>query len=185
MASMVTLVRVLEAKDPYTKGHSERVSEMAQIMAQHKWGAVPETSALALAGRLHDIGKVAIRTEVLNKPGALEDDEWAHVQTHPIVGERILSPIVRLSNVIDAIRHHHERFDGKGYPDSLTGDSIPEWARVLAIADAYDAMTSNRPYRRAFDPARAAKEISANAGKQFDPEWARLFMELFETGTIG
>ena len=156
MASMVTLVRVLEAKDPYTKGHSERVSEMAQIMAQHMWGAVPETSALALAGRLHDIGKVAIRTEVLNKPGALEDDEWAHVQTHPIVGERILSPIVRLSNVIDAIRHHHERFDGKGYPDSLTGDSIPEWARVIAIADAYDAMTSNR-----------------------------LFMELFETGTIG
>jgi len=185
VASMVTLVRVLEAKDPYTKGHSERVSEMAEIMAQHMWGAIPDTSELALAGRLHDIGKVAIRTEVLNKPGSLEDDEWVHIRTHPVVGERILSPIVRLSRVIDAIRHHHERFDGTGYPDNLTGNNIPEGARILAIADAYDAMTSNRPYRRALEPARAAREISDNAGKQFDPKWTRLFLELFETGTIG
>ena len=185
VASMVTLVRVLEAKDPYTKGHSERVSEMAEIMAKHMWGAIPDTSELALAGRLHDIGKVAIRTEVLNKPGSLEDDEWVHIRTHPVVGERILSPIVRLSRVIDAIRHHHERFDGTGYPDNLTGNNIPEGARILAIADAYDAMTSNRPYRRAFDPARAAKEIKAQAGQQFDPKWAQLFLDLFETGTIG
>jgi len=185
VASMVTLVRVLEAKDPYTKGHSERVSEMAEIMAQHMWGAIPDTSELALAGRLHDLGKVAIRTEVLNKPGSLEDDEWVHIRTHPVVGERILSPIVRLSSVIGAIRHHHERFDGTGYPDNLTGDNIPEGARILAIADAYDAMTSNRPYRRAFDPARAAKEIKAKAGQQFDPKWAQLFLDLFETGTIG
>jgi HD-GYP domain-containing protein (c-di-GMP phosphodiesterase class II) len=158
---------------------------MAEIMAQHMWGAIPETSELALAGRLHDIGKVAIRTEVLNKPGSLEDDEWVHIRTHPVVGERILSPIVRLSRVIDAIRHHHERFDGTGYPDNLTGNNIPEGARILAIADAYDAMTSNRPYRRAFDPARAAKEIKAQAGQQFDPKWAQLFLDLFETGTIG
>ncbi len=185
VASMVTLVRVLEAKDPYTKGHSERVSEMAEIMAQHMWGAIPDTSELALAGRLHDIGKVAIRTEVLIKPGSLEDVEWVHIRTHPVVGERILSPIVRLSRVIDAIRHHHERFDGTGYPDNLTGNNIPEGARILAIADAYDAMTSNRPYRRAFDPARAAKEIKAQAGQQFDPKWAQLFLDLFETGTIG
>jgi len=185
VASLVALVRVLEAKDPYTKGHSERVSEMAEIIAQHMWGAIPRTSELALAGKLHDIGKVAIRTEVLNKPGPLEDDEWAHVRTHPVAGERILSPIVRLSSVIHAIRHHHERFDGAGYPDNLTGNNIPEGARILAIADAYDAMTSNRPYRRAFDPARAAKEISSNAGKQFDPKWVKLFLELFETGTIG
>jgi len=185
VASMVALVRVLEAKDPYTQGHSERVSETAEIMAQHVWGAVPKTSELALAGRLHDIGKAAIRTEVLNKPGLLEDDEWAHIRTHPVVGERMLSPVVKLSNVIDAIRHHHERFDGKGYPDNLMGNNIPEGARILAIADAYDAMTSNRPYRRALEPARAAREISDNAGKQFDPKWTRLFLELFETGTIG
>ena len=102
---MVSLVRVLEAKDPCTQGHSERVSETTQILAEHMWGAIPKASELALAGRLHDIGEVAIRTEVLNKPGHLEDDEWAHVRTHPVVGQRILSPVVRLSGVIDAVRH--------------------------------------------------------------------------------
>lgn len=185
VASMTTLVHVLEAKDPYTRGHSERVSEIARIMAQHVWGVVPETSALALAGQLHDIGKVALRTDVLNKPEPLEDHEREHIREHPVAGARILSPVIELSGVIKAVRHHHERFDGDGYPDRLAGSDIPEKARALAIADAYDAMTSNRPYRRALDPEQAAKEIRANAGKQFDPEWVELFLDLFNTGTLG
>ena len=185
VASMTTLVHVLEAKDPYTAGHSDRVSEMAETMAMHAWGVAPKTSELALAGKLHDIGKVGLRTEVLNKPGPLDEDEWDHVRSHPVAGERILSPIVKLSEVTRIVRHHHERFDGRGYPDSLGSTDIPEGARILSIADAYDAMTSNRPYRRALDPRLAAKEIRANAGKQFDPVWAELFLDLFETGTIG
>ena len=185
VASMTTLVHVLEAKDPYTKGHSERVSEIARTMAQHVWGVLPETSQLTLAGQLHDIGKVAIRTEVLNKPEPLEEHERDHIREHPVAGAHILSPLIELSGVIKAVRHHHERFDGEGYPDRLAGNHIPEKARVLAIADAYDAMTSNRPYRRALDPELAAKEIQAKAGKQFDPEWVELFLDLFKTGTLG
>lgn len=185
VASMTALVNVLEAKDPYTAGHSDRVSEMAETMAMHAWGVAPATSELALAGKLHDIGKVGLRTEVLNKPGPLNEDEWHHVRTHPEAGERILSPIVKLSAVTRIVRHHHERFDGTGYPDGLAGTDIPEGSRILSIADAYDAMTSNRPYREALDPVLAAKEIRANAGKQFDPQWTELFLDLFETGTIG
>lgn len=185
ISSMTTLVNVLEAKDPYTAGHSDRVSEIMRIVAYHVWGVSPEVSTLVLAGRLHDIGKVGAKTEVLNKPGPLEDEEWDHVKMHPVVGERILSPIIELSGLTKIVRHHHERFDETGYPDGLVGADIPEGARILGIADAYDAMTSDRPYRRALEPEQAIEEITAKAGEQFDPKWAKVFVELFKTGTLG
>ena len=116
----------------------------------------------------------------MNKPGPLDEDEWDHVRSHPVAGERILSPIVRLSEVTKIVRHHHERFDGRGYPDRLAGTDIPEASRILCIADAYDAMTSNRPYRRALDPARAAKEIRAMP-ETVRPQWT-VFLDLLRRG---
>lgn len=185
VSSMSSLVNVLEAKDPYTEGHSLRVCETAVKMAEHRWGVSQEARDVELAAKLHDIGKIAIREAVLNKPARLTDEEFAHIKTHPVIGERILSPFGKLKAVTLYIRHHHERFDGSGYPDGLSGEQIPVGARILAIADSYDAMVSTRPYRAAMEPAKAVKEIESGAGTQFDPEWCEVFLELFRSGSLG
>ncbi len=185
VSSMTSLVTVLEAKDAYTKGHSLRVCETATKMAEHRWGVSQESKDVELAARLHDIGKVGIREAVLNKPDRLDDEEFDHVKTHPVIGERILSPFERLRPVAQQVRHHHERFDGLGYPDGLSGERIPAGARILAVADSYDAMTSARPYRAAMEPMKAVKEIELGAGTQFDPQWCEVFLELFHSGTVG
>lgn len=185
VSSMTSLVNVLEAKDPYTEGHSLRVRETAAKMAEHRWGVSQELRDVDLAAKLHDIGKVGIREAVLNKPGRLTDEEFAHIKTHPIIGEKILSPFVKLRAVAQQIRHHHERFNGSGYPDGLSGEQIPVGARILAVADSYDAMTSTRPYRAAMDPMDAVKEIELGAGTQFDPQWCEVFLELFHSGSLG
>ncbi len=185
VSAMTSLVNALEAKDPYTKGHSLRVSETASRMAEHVYGVSPEAREVQLAGMLHDIGKVGLRESVLHKPGRLTPEEFEHVKEHPVIGERILLPIERFRGVAKLARHHHERFDGMGYPDGLKGKEIPEGARILAIADSYDAMTSDRPYRGPMEPERAAEEIKKNLGSQFDPEWGRVFLELFYSGTVG
>ena len=184
-SAMTSLVNALEAKDPYTKGHSLRVSETASQMAEHVYGVSPEAREMELAGKLHDIGKVGLRESVLHKPARLTPEEFEHVKEHPLIGERILLPFERFHGVSKLVRHHHERFDGMGYPDGLKGKEIPEGARILAIADSYDAMTSVRPYREPMKPERAAEEIKKNLGSQFDPEWGRVFLELFYSGTVG
>lgn len=185
MASMVSLVTALEAKDKYTAGHSLRVAELATKMAEHRWGPSPQSREIDLAGKVHDVGKVGIREAVLGKPGRLTEEEFRHIQEHPAIGERILTPVDRLGNVARLARHHHERFDGKGYPDGLKGEDIPVGARILAIADTYDAMTSARPYRDPMKPEQAAAEIRKNLGTQFDATWGQLFLDLFHSGTIG
>jgi HD-GYP domain-containing protein (c-di-GMP phosphodiesterase class II) len=120
----------------------------------------------------------------LNKPGGLTDEEFHNIKEHPIMGQNILMSIENLKSVAKMIRHHHEKFDGRGYPDNLNGDSIPEGAKILAIADSYDAMTSERPYRPPMDTKKAAQEIERNSGTQFDPKWVKVFLELFYAGNI-
>lgn len=185
VASGSALITALEAKDPYTKGHSLRVSEVSVKMAEYIWGASKESREIKLAAQFHDIGKVGVRESVLNKPGKLTEEEFAHVREHTIVGERILTPIDRLRPIARIVRHHHERFDGRGYPGGLGGEEIPEGSRVLALADTYDAMTSVRPYRPALTHEDAVEEIKRNLGTQFCPRFGRIFLELFYSGSIG
>ncbi len=183
--SMTSLVNTLEAKDPYTKGHSMRIGEISVRMAEHVMGISPELRDIELAGKLHDIGKVGVREAVLNKPDRLTQDEFEHMKSHAEIGWRILSPIDMLKNVAIFVRHHHERFDGKGYPDGLMGEKIPVCSRIMAIADTYDAMTSARPYREAMASEHAIDEIKKNLGTQFDSQWGKVFLDLFYTGVVG
>jgi HD-GYP domain-containing protein (c-di-GMP phosphodiesterase class II) len=184
ISSTFSLITILEAKDPYTKGHSLRVCDISTKIADYKWGPSTETKQVELAAKFHDIGKVGIREEVLHKSGRLTVEEFDHIKEHPIIAEKILAPIGRLKPVIKIIRHHHEWFDGSGYPDGLKGAAIPEGSRILALADTYDAMTSTRPYRAAMPAEKAAEEIKRNLGTQFCPQFGNLFLELFDSGTI-
>ncbi len=185
ISSMTSLVNALEAKDPYTKGHSLRVCDMAMKMAEHRYGVSQKVKEVELSSKLHDIGKVGIREIVLNKPEKLTDEEFNHIKEHPIIGEKILMPIEKLKSPAKAARHHHERFDGTGYPDGLKGEEIPESSRVISIVDTYDAMTSARPYRPPMKAEKAAEEIKKNLGIQFDPQWGEMFLDLFYSGSIG
>jgi len=176
--TITSFAHVLEAKDTYTEGHSRRVAESAVRMATSLSLSSQEVENMRLAGLLHDIGKVGIREKTLNKPGKLTSKEYDEVKTHPLISERILQPIEELRIVVKDIKHHHERYDGLGYPSGLQGTDIPFGARILALADAYDAMTSERPYRPAFTPDQALAEIKANAGTQFDPQLALHFLSI-------
>jgi response regulator RpfG family c-di-GMP phosphodiesterase len=172
LASLQSLADALEVKDRYTRGHSVRVSRYAAILA-HRLG-VPESDVrqIELGGHVHDIGKIGVREDVLNKPGALTAQEYEHIMTHPLVGWRILSPLLPDAPLIlNIVRSHHERFDGRGVPDRLAGRAIPIEARIAAVADSFDAMTSGRPYRRGaqMSLAEALAEIERCSGTQFDP----------------
>jgi len=176
VSSIKALAQALEAKDEYTQGHSARVAEESVRIAKYLSLPEHEIEGLWLAGFLHDIGKIGIRETVLNKPGKLNSSEWEQVQQHPVLAEKILEPIEELAAVICTVRHHHERFDGSGYPDGLKGSEIPLGARVLAVADAYDALTSRRPYRDALPQSEALTVLEEAAGTQFDSVIVRAFM---------
>jgi putative nucleotidyltransferase with HDIG domain len=180
LSSVMALANTLEAKDPYTVGHSQRVAALAERMARKLGLSEAETEHIRLAGLLHDIGKIGIREDIINKPGPLAPEEYDHIRTHPGVSERILLPVRELNGALQIIRHHHERWNGSGYPDGLKGQEIPTGARLLAIADAYDAMTSKRPYRPAMTSEDALKELSRTAGTDFDPTLSRLFVEMIQ-----
>jgi putative nucleotidyltransferase with HDIG domain len=176
--SIKALAQALEAKDEYTQGHSARVAKESVNIARYLSLSDAEVQRVWLAGYLHDIGKIGIRETVLNKPGKLDEEEWNLIQQHPVVAGKILGPIPELSDIIDIIVHHHERYDGSGYPDGLDGSSIPLGARILSVADAYDALTSRRPYRDALASEEAHRILEAAAGTQFDPVIARAFLDL-------
>ena len=139
-----------------------------------------ELDLLKLISELHDIGKIAIDDSILNKPGKLDDKEWEAIKKHPEIGYRILSATPEYSEIAQDILSHHERYDGKGYPRGLVGEEIPIRARIISIADAFDAMISDRPYRKAMTTYEAIEEIKRNSGSQFDPEISKIFLDLFE-----
>ena len=166
------LVATVEAKDIYTYGHSARVSKLSRQMAERMGFSEEQQEEIKVAGLLHDIGKIGIPEAILSKPGRLTDEEWEYIRSHPQIGESIIAQMgsERLAAIRLMVRHHHERLDGSGYPDGLSGDAIPLGARLLAVADAYDAMTSNRPYRTPFSSQAAIEELRSNAGTQFNAD---------------
>lgn len=176
--ALTALVYALEAKDKYTSGHSQRVAEISVSIAREMGLSRQDIAGIRLAGLIHDIGKIGVRASVLNKPDRLNDDEYQHIKTHPEIGEHILTPVVEDEQILKAVRHHHERYDGTGYPDGLSGEQIPLGAKILAVADAYDAITSERPYRVAMDAQNAYHEIERYRGSQFDPEVADTFLKI-------
>jgi putative two-component system response regulator len=178
LSAIDSLVRALEARDPYTSGHSLRVRTYSLRLADALGLDSRQQRRLSLAARLHDIGKVGVAEAILHKAGPLNAAEIEQVRAHPVIGERILTPIIRNRSVLAAIRSHHERYDGGGYPDGLAGDHVPFLARILALADCFDALTSCRAYRKPLPPAEALAQIQAGAGTQFDPVLSRAFCEL-------
>jgi putative nucleotidyltransferase with HDIG domain len=173
------LTGAIEARDPYTRGHSARVTALAEEVALRLGWSEQRLASLRIGGSLHDIGKLAVSDEVLRKEGRLDDGELAQIREHPKIGARILLGMATLREAIPYVLYHHERWDGDGYPSGKAGEEIPIEARVLAIADAFDAMTSDRPYRRALSRSEALAEVERCAGTQFDPDIARVFLELF------
>ena len=170
------LSAAIDAKDPYTCGHSERVARIAVRLGEEMGLTRGETSDLYLAGLLHDLGKIGIRDSVLCKEGPLSDEEYLHIQEHPVTGERIIANVTRLAYLRPGVRGHHERFDGKGYPDGLVGEAIPRMARILAVADACDAMMSARRYRSALSEVRIEEIFREGAGTQWDPRIVQHFL---------
>ncbi|HNW33542.1 MAG TPA: HD domain-containing protein [Candidatus Ozemobacteraceae bacterium] len=176
--TLAALTQAIDAKDSYTHGHSERVTQYSVELARAMGLEEPKIENLKLAGMLHDIGKIGIPENILNKPGRLTDEEFDVIKSHPELGVRILHRVEFLAPVIPIIRHHHERFDGHGYPSGLGCEEIPYGARLVAIADTYDAMTSDRPYRKAMEMETALAEIIRCKGTQFDPELADAFVKM-------
>lgn len=175
------LAVALDARDPYTSGHSERVSHYAGTMAAHAKLPDTEVEQIRFAGILHDIGKIGISDFILNKKGALDAEEYALIQSHPGIGADMIKNIGFLDQVGVYIRHHHERYDGTGYPDKLQGDQIPLGARIIGVADAFDAMTCDRVYRPGMSPEEAISRLKSGRGTQFDAEMVDCFIEVWET----
>jgi putative nucleotidyltransferase with HDIG domain len=174
------LAQALEEKDAYTRGHSARVARYAVAIARQMKLESEVVDTIALGAELHDIGKIGVRESVLVKAGKLTDDEYRHIMEHPVIGARILGPLMRdAPKALAIVRSHHERLDGKGLPDGLAGDRIPLEARVVTVADSFDAMTSERPYRPARSVQHAVRELQAGKTVQFDPRAVEGFLRAF------
>lgn len=182
LATMKSLATVIEAKDQTTRGHLDRTQAYGLALARRIDPVLAEKPTTGYGFFLHDIGKVGIPEHILCKAGPLSVDEWTVMRNHPIIGAQIVAPIAFLADAVELIRHHHERFDGAGYPDGLAGEEIPLAARVFSVADSFDAMTSDRPYRGSIGIERALAEIRGGAGTQWDPEVVRVFVQMIEVG---
>ncbi len=183
-ASLSMLANAIEARDRSTRSHVERVSAYASAIAQELAWDDEHIDALVFGSILHDIGKIGVREAVLCKTGKLSADEWQEMRQHPEVGARMIEPIPYLARAIPVVLHHHERWNGSGYPRGLAGETIPEGARLLAVVDTFDAMTSDRPYRPAVSPEAALEEIVRQSGVQFDPDMVDAFRRCWVRGEI-
>lgn len=179
-----SLAAAIETKDIYTRGHSERVTKYSELIARELGLEEKEINDLRLASLLHDIGKIGIDEKILRKPSKLTDIEFQEIKKHPIYAANILESIPQMKDIIPAIKHHHERYDGQGYPDGLKDDDIPFFARIISIADAFDAMSSSRPYREALPLDVCLQEIKICAGTQFDPEISNIAIKVLKRNYI-
>jgi hypothetical protein len=174
------LTSAIDAKDPYTCGHSDRVARISVRLAQQLGCAQEQISSIYMAGLLHDIGKIGIDDQVLRKPGRLTDAEFEHIKMHPLLGYKILAELRQLADALPVVLHHHEQWNGEGYPHQLTGEEIPQAARIVAVADAYDAMSSDRPYRKGMPAARVDEIFRQGSGEQWDPAVVSAFFAVRE-----
>ena len=177
-----SLADAIDAKDNYTKGHSGRVAVYSKEIARRYGYDEKQQEQVFMMGLLHDVGKIGVPDEVINKPGRLTDEEFAKIKKHPGIGGKILGNIKEMPELAAGAKWHHERYDGKGYPEGLSGDDISEEARIIAVADAYDAMTSNRSYRGALPVEAVRGEIEKGKGSQFDPKFADIMIEMIDEG---
>jgi putative two-component system response regulator len=178
-----SLASAIDAKDTYTNGHSDRVARYSREIARRAGYEGNRLEDIYMMGLLHDVGKIGIPDAVINKPARLTDEEYDIIKTHPIMGARILGNIKEMPKLANGARWHHERFDGRGYPDKLSGENIPEEARIIAVADAYDAMTSHRSYREPLPQGVVRAEIEKGRGSQFDSRFASIMLEMIDEDT--
>jgi HD-GYP domain-containing protein (c-di-GMP phosphodiesterase class II) len=177
------LASAIDAKDRYTHGHSTRVADYSKEIAETA-GKSPEfCEQVYFAALLHDVGKIGVPDQIINKDGKLTDDEFAFIKKHPVIGNEILSTISESPYLSTGAHYHHERYDGRGYPEGLKGEDIPELARIIGVADAYDAMTSTRSYRDPLPQQKVREELARGMGTQFDPEYARIMLHLIDLDT--
>ncbi len=181
---LTALSQAIEARDPYTRGHSERVSMLAQVVARRLGWKTSRLGALRLGALLHDVGKLNLDDAVLRKPGPLDEREFGEVKRHPQAGARLIRGFENLRPALPYVLFHHERWDGHGYPTGRSREQIPLGARIVAVVDAFDAMISMRPYRRALPVSSALAELERGAGTQFDPGVVRAFLSAWTAGEL-
>lgn len=184
IGSMRAFVAAIDAKDPYTRGHSERVAAHSRTIARQLGLDRAAEHKVWVGALLHDVGKIGIEDSVLTKPGVLTSEEYEEMKRHPVIGAEIMSRIDQLKEMIPAIRWHHEAWNGKGYPDALAGERIPLMARIVGVADTFDAITTNRPYQKAYEPAFAVQKLRELAGQRFDAKVVTAFLRAFEAGQV-
>ncbi len=184
LGTIQTLARAIDAKDPYTRGHSDRVTRYAVKIAKEMNLSESTIRNIEYSALIHDIGKIGIREAILTKKGKLSGTEYEIVKMHPLIGESIITPVKFLNGIAPLILYHHERFNGKGYLEGLRGEAIPLGARIISVADAFDAMTSDRPYRKALTKEEARKELEKESGKRFDPQVIKAFLRLLDRGEM-
>jgi len=180
MATVKALAQTIDAKDHYTHSHSENVTKYAVAIAKEMGFSQREVHTLREACQLHDLGKIGIHDYILNKSEKLTQEEWEKIRSHSLRGAEILEPLTFLDEVIILIRQHHERYDGTGYPNGLIGEEIKLGARIIAVADAFDAMTSERPYRKAYSKEYTISKLKETSGTQFDPQVVKAFLEVLK-----
>jgi HD-GYP domain-containing protein (c-di-GMP phosphodiesterase class II) len=178
------LAEAIEKRDPYTGGHTKRVLDFSMATAEYLGLNDDEIEKLKLAAILHDIGKIGIDDSILRKHAGLNNEEFAQMKAHPQMGAEIMEHVEKLKGIIPGMKHHHERFDGKGYPDGLKNGDIPPIARIISVADTFDAMTSDRPYRKGLSDEEAMAELQRYSGVQFDPDVVNAFIEAYRDGKI-
>jgi putative nucleotidyltransferase with HDIG domain len=180
MSFAEALVKAIDGRDAYTAGHSKAVAEYSRDIAREMGLGREEVARIHLCGLVHDIGKIGVRAEVLEKQAALDDGEWDEMRRHSVIGEAILLEVPGYSDMAEVVRSHHERWDGRGYPDNLRGEAIPLLARIIAVADSYNAMTSDRPYRQAMTPAAAIEQLVLGKGTQYEPAPVDAFLRVLD-----
>ena len=184
MTTLVALSRAIEARDPFSSGHAARVGVMAEVVAARMGWDEGEIEVLRAGAALHDVGKLGVPERILRKPGPLDESELAEIRRHPEEGARMVAKVRELRMAVPAVLYHHEWWDGSGYPLGVAGEGIPPEARILAVVDAFDAMTADRSYRRAMSESLAVAELERCAGSQFDPEVVQVFAEAWRDGSL-